>query len=423
MLDRQDIDALLIGALYGELTPADEARLQTHLESHPADRTALADLTLARNAVRESRILQVQVEPPQSISALLLQEAARRAPKPTPAKARDEEREGWFARFVRSFAAHPAMAAAAMLVLVLGVAGTVYLKKGDTFSEQHAAPTLGNGSSVNAPAAQTATPPAAEPSLADESEKLRKNAGSAYGATLGGDGLEGRGEAAPPPAPEPSPNKGAAKERRDTYLSTERPDLKPKDLDDDRARPKTSRTATPKTDAKTGSLAQAQDAEGTFKLEDKSAGAVAGPADTGASGGGAASADRSRVAAPSGTVGRVPAQDPSRAGNAAPTTPPATTEEQTDTALVGWAKDMHQKMIAQVRANNCKTATTLALELSNRAPGYYAQNVETDRALKQCVQYINAARAEEAERVQRARATQKRSVDEQKRAAPASTSK
>jgi anti-sigma factor RsiW len=80
MVDRQDIDALLISALYGELTPADEARLQVHLESHPTDRTALAGLTLARNAVRESRILQVQIEPPQAISALLLQEAARRAP-------------------------------------------------------------------------------------------------------------------------------------------------------------------------------------------------------------------------------------------------------------------------------------------------------------------------------------------------------
>jgi len=45
MTDRMDIDALLIGALYGELTFADEARLTAHLESYPADRNALADLT------------------------------------------------------------------------------------------------------------------------------------------------------------------------------------------------------------------------------------------------------------------------------------------------------------------------------------------------------------------------------------------
>ena len=64
MVDRQDIDALLIGALYGELTPADESRLAAHLESHPADRAALDDLTRARNAVRESGALAVHHEPP-----------------------------------------------------------------------------------------------------------------------------------------------------------------------------------------------------------------------------------------------------------------------------------------------------------------------------------------------------------------------
>src|SRR4051812_40922073 len=81
MVDRTDIDALLIGALYGELTPADEARLTAHLESHPADRTALDNLTRTRAAVRDSRILTFQAEPSQAISALLLQEASRRAPR------------------------------------------------------------------------------------------------------------------------------------------------------------------------------------------------------------------------------------------------------------------------------------------------------------------------------------------------------
>src|SRR5690606_15297211 len=68
---------------------------------------------------------------PQHLSALLLQEAHRRAPKRVVA---DEAKESWFSRFMRSFAAHPAMAAAAMLVLVLGVAGTLYMKKGADFA-------------------------------------------------------------------------------------------------------------------------------------------------------------------------------------------------------------------------------------------------------------------------------------------------
>src|SRR5512140_3857999 len=132
MADRTEIDALLISALYGELTPADEARLTAHLESHPADRTALDNLTHTRATIRESRILTFQYEPPQSVSALLLQEAARRAPKP---RATREGAVGWFHRFTRSFMMHPAMAAAAMLVLVVGVAGTMYLRPGDQFTE------------------------------------------------------------------------------------------------------------------------------------------------------------------------------------------------------------------------------------------------------------------------------------------------
>ena len=98
MVDRQDIDALLIGALYGELTPADEARLTAHLESHPADRTALADLTRARAAVRESRIL----ERPARAAAGGLGAAAPGGRAPGAPQACDERRsESWFARFVR----------------------------------------------------------------------------------------------------------------------------------------------------------------------------------------------------------------------------------------------------------------------------------------------------------------------------------
>ena len=131
MLESQEIDALLISALYGELTPAEETRLEAHLGSHPADKSALAALTSTREAVRSSRILQIQLDPPQSVSALLMQEAARRAPK-------GEEREGWFARLARSFMAHPAMAAAAMLVVVVGVATLVQNRKGDHFAESSA---------------------------------------------------------------------------------------------------------------------------------------------------------------------------------------------------------------------------------------------------------------------------------------------
>jgi hypothetical protein len=134
-MERQDIDALLIGALYGELTPADEARLSAHLESHPGDRGALDDLKSARAKIAESRIFAVQADPPQHISALLLQEAHRRAPKMVIADD-GERKDSWFWRFARSFALHPAMAAAAMLVVVLGVGALMYKNKGAGFANR-----------------------------------------------------------------------------------------------------------------------------------------------------------------------------------------------------------------------------------------------------------------------------------------------
>lgn len=170
MLERQEIDALLISALYGELTPTEESRLTAHFATHPADKTALAALTSTREAVRESRILQVQLDPPQSVSALLLQEAARRAPKPA-------QQEGWFARLSRSFMAHPAMAAAAMLVVVVGVATLVNNRKGDQFVES-SAPAVSNSAGSSTAADQTVLAPSVAATQAERKSDNGVLAGS-----------------------------------------------------------------------------------------------------------------------------------------------------------------------------------------------------------------------------------------------------
>jgi anti-sigma factor RsiW len=211
MVDRTDIDALLIGALYGELTPADEARLTAHLESHPADRTALDQLTRTRAAVRDSRILTFQAEPPQSISALLLQEAARRAPR----RVDRGETTTWFQRFVRSFMAHPAMAAAATLVLVIAAAGTLYLRGTDQFAQTSAperapspdrvAPITALPSTESAPAAAPSAAPAPEgaepPAGHATGDSIGTVAGSSAGASAGSSGGPGAGSGVAPAAP------------------------------------------------------------------------------------------------------------------------------------------------------------------------------------------------------------------------------
>jgi hypothetical protein len=406
MLDRQDIDALLIGALYGELTPADEARLQTHLESHPTDKNALADLTSARNAVRESRFLTVQLEPPQAVSALLLQEASRRAPAKVASK--DDAKEGWFQRFVASFARHPAWAAAAMMVLVVGVAGTMYLRGGDKFADQ----------TTSSRAVDEAAPAAIAPTPLEEAKQLEMNAGSGYAATLAEGGAPAG--AAIGGADKPTDAKDSAQEREQqpkaavaakpapnrTYFGTETRAPKPKDLD---------------------GVAQTKGgAQGDL--------------------GGESANDRGRIA----TTGAVRPSDPAPAPRteksapvvATPAPPPPLRAPQTVTRGAGggaapgvsddqfrdgkleedatkettWAREQHTKVTNAVRANNCKEASTLAVQLSNRAPAYYTQNVEQDRALKQCMTYINAEREREAERQQRARALQKRNLDEADRA-------
>jgi len=450
MVERQDIDALLISALYGELTPSEETRLAAHLDSHPADRTALADLTHARGLIRESRLLQVQLEPPQSVSTLLMNEAKRCAPKPP--------QEGWFARFVRSFAAHPAMAAAAMLVVVLGVATLAVKKKAD-FADSTApaaGPTLQEEtvSASDSPAApgMIATPAgAAAGSGSAMAVALEDAEGDQYRVALDegiGQGQQAMEkekradetkskdslafgaltkEQATKKAAKPTPNQGI--ELRAPAQPA------PKDFDDDTTRRKGGKnfeSAADNNDKLSG------DTDGRIATESTPRGGVS----TGAASGGAGrsmdpstssttTADSARPATPRATTPSPPPPAPPKAdprpapaktvARDAPARAAGPADEKPADPQLAWARDQHAALIAQVRAGDCKKAAAIATNISNRAPAYYQQNVETDRAVKACVVYINNERERDAEqRNERARANQKRSVNEPAKAAPPS---
>lgn len=371
MVERPDIDALLIGALYSELTPADEARLAAHFESHPGDRTALAVMTDTRQAVRESRILQVHFDPPQAISALLLQEAARRAPKKVEQK---EPSEGWFARFMRSFVAHPAMAAAAMLVIVIGVAGTMYVRKGNQFAEKTydtRAPAAGSSAATSTITADPTTP-------VDEARELQKEAGSAYVVDLAATTEEadsGKLGSADPT----KTNRG---------IELKRPALEPKELPE---RQKVAKKPAPRpTIATKSGAASTEDgfaAEGRAKptdapLENAPQAAPPSPPPPGA----AAKAKDKTV----------------RLEDAKP-------EVKADGSQV--VRDLHVRLVNQVKAGNCREAASLAIQIVNRDRAYYLQNVEGDRSVKPCIAYISAEREREAERTQK-RAAPKQRLDE-----------
>jgi len=468
MTDRMDIDALLIGALYGELTPADEARLTAHLESHPADRTALADLTRTRAAVRESRILAVQLEPPQSVSALLLQEAARRAPRPP------REESSWFHRFTRSFMAHPALAAAMTCVIVAGVAGTLYVRHGAKLAEDSASREIAGGaasqprSEAAAEPATQAPPPAAAVVPTPAPQAPDPTGGGSTREGLGADKSDTRAdraygvrldEAAKQSAERPLGKLVGAKDRRVA------PAARPAAADNDDAEiakpdrfsapPPRSPVADAKKSQKTakgivlrspelepmelknktadrGQLAQAPSAGAAPPPPPPPSAQPAAPAPAPVASNAAQApskpvvvAKRPAAAGPGAAQGAPSNTANSSTGNAgaqrdrqladqsnAPADGKTLEKERANDTVLGWAQKQREQVIAHVRSNNCPAAASAAVEIYNRAPDYYASNVATDRSIKPCLAYLNSER----QREDRARAAKRANAVE---AAPA----
>lgn len=428
MLERQDIDALLVGALYGELSSTEQAQLTAHLESHPADRSALDDLKAVRERFTTSRIFEVQLDPPQAVSALLLQEAARRAPKQIAA----DKKESWFDRFVRSFIAHPAMAAAATLVLVLGVAGTVYLKGNNDTAQPRVAQESSEKFGQIEPAAGEGV------RAADPSSRTQANAGApapvvamvpptdqgAAGSTGAGDfkresvtvGLDEDKIAKTGSAPKQAVAHDRARSEALAFADDAKAEVAKHAAAPAKA-PKGRYIEVPAEAPQPKDLEQEQqDTSGkdvVAKNDRKEATRGAGPS-AGAAGGGFATATTTAPTAPpvanatpAPTVAdnRPAAQPPPPpAGEAAPATKVA---QKPDSSLA-WAKDQHAKIIALVKDGKCSAAVPLAATLKTRAPDYYATNVATDRSLKACMQYVNDSTTEKAAEKKASKATDSR---------------
>lgn len=436
MADRIEIDALLISALYGELTPADEARLAAHLESHPADRTALGDLTRTRDAIRESRVLDLRSEPPSSVSALLLREAARLSPRPAESS---RETTGWFLRFTRMFLAHPAMAAAAMLVLVVGVAATLYVRHGDRVIDAGAVAM----ETTAASAGSSAEGAHARPPLAARLDSQKADRYQVAFATDGSAGPAAEPVPAPvttaaapqsarPASPAPAddgkivaadeqlaPTKSAKRKRVDSAdpsdtggagrgIELRKQEMMPKDLDDDRtvarARPDDGKERqlgfADKTAPDRAERAAATKAQPPAPAKPASVptGSIADiddePRRTIARGAPAQAAVPSQVAA-----GGAGADD--RADNKPAEADEAKLGEESsaDRALVSWVRKQHQLVRERVKASDCRAAATAATEIYTRAPGYYAANVTNDRSVKPCLSYLNSEREREERRL------------------------
>jgi len=126
MLDCTKIDSLMMDWLYEELDESTTATFDQHVAGCAHCEGELASLQRTRSALKGLP----EVEPPLALSNILLHEAAKSAPVST-AKGPLDERDGLFTRFVAWFGPvlrHPGLAAAACLVLVAGVAGSLYMQ-------------------------------------------------------------------------------------------------------------------------------------------------------------------------------------------------------------------------------------------------------------------------------------------------------
>jgi hypothetical protein len=169
------MDELMMDWLYEELDPASSSRVAEHMGICPRCSAQAGALRRTREAFRGLSDL----EPPASVSAILLHEAARRAPsvaaapvKAAPARASDGEGFGaWLRSWLRPLAMHPAATALATLVLVAGVAGALFVRHGADMAAPRPVGSSEAPPAWTGEAAADRTSPASAPTEAPAEEK------------------------------------------------------------------------------------------------------------------------------------------------------------------------------------------------------------------------------------------------------------
>tara|TARA_R110002096_G_scaffold436038_3_gene665861 strand:- start:3486 stop:4703 length:1218 start_codon:yes stop_codon:yes gene_type:complete len=156
-----DFDATLVDWLYGELDSDATARFEAHLETHPEHKAEAHALRDTRMAFQELP----QAEPSHALTAVLMQQAAASA----------QPSQGLWASIVGFFqplVMHPATAALATIVLVAGVAGTLYVRNGNIVSEPSVVSS--NAERPSDMSRQAAAPEGAAPTSSAKLESLAR---------------------------------------------------------------------------------------------------------------------------------------------------------------------------------------------------------------------------------------------------------
>lgn len=371
MSDPNDIDArkagpeateaelLLIDLLYGELEGEAEAQARARIAGDESMARELETYGELRAMLRELP----EEEPPQAVSARLLHVAAETAPrKRATALALDDDEPGLWSRILRFFqplVSSPAVAAAAMLVLVAGVAGALYLG-GNVEVAQPTAP--------SSPAPERPAAPAATPSETESGE----SAGEGRAATLS-DELKadlGIAEEQQPPAvdvpvrPEPSarrPSKRPAekelsKGERYQNVFDGKPSPEPA-KPTVKAPPRSTSTTTTERNDTRGSVSGKAGSGGLIDADDDASGEATVAEDV---------------------ESEAPAQQ-------APAPPPPTDQKKADKSQADAPATLHRRAVLAAADGECDAVRALAGQIRSADAAYYDKAVRIDKRLASCL--------------------------------------
>jgi hypothetical protein len=337
----------LVSLLYGELEPDEAARTGARVEADPVLSARLGEM----RRVRELFASLEEQEPPGRLTAQLMAEAARAAPQARRAAAPAEA--GLWSRFVswlQPVLQRPALAAAASLVLVAGVASVLYMRKGEELTSTAPPPgaateTVADGNAAAQPVQPAATPPVTA-------------------ATEGGEDRSGMadGDEAAPPAEEAAKSDPAA--TRD-----EKPTAKRRKSVSTAGDKNAYEKSPPKPSLKSGTVYGLSEQE--MVPRDQAQGESA-PGGGGAVGGAQQKADDAPAA---------PAPPPEPA--------PSTTTPSADSKAPAPSKpnvrDLHKRAIDAALDNRCAEVKMLAGQVRATDSAYYAKSFAGDQRLQKCL--------------------------------------
>lgn len=341
----------LVSLLYGEMEADEAARTRARIAGDPTEAARLDEMRRVRDLFSSLE----DEEPPSRLTAQLMAEAARAAPQQRRAAAAGQPEAGFWARFVswlQPIVQRPALAAAASLVLVAGVAGVLYMKKGEELTS-------------TAPTAERAEPPAGRTAL---------------------DGTTG----AAAEAPAATPPVTAAEE---PAAMADGEDQLADDADDEAAKSEaaSTRSTTSKPMAKRRKAAEsAPSGKGAFDKAPVKPGVKSGtvyglseqemvPRDqsqAGAEGGGAVGG------AASGAQNKSDDAPATQAPEPAPATPPAADKKAPARPSV---QELHRRAVDAALDKRCAEVKVLAGQVRSSDAGYYSRTFAGDKRLQSCL--------------------------------------